>query len=155
MKENKFVPTSKVIQRFMGKVKLSESGCLEWMGSKVKGYGRFWAYGHYRMAHTYLYEYVFGNIPNGLQLDHLCRNEGCVNPLHLEPVTHRENVLRGLSPEVSRQRQLAKTHCPHGHPYNKGNTYYRKDNGGRACRICRRLDAIKQTERRRLERHAK
>lgn len=74
-----------------------------------------------------------------MQLDHLCRNRGCINPDHLEPVTCRENLLRG---QTFQARNAAKTHCPHGHGYDEGNTRFNKD-GSRACRSCERKRARK------------
>jgi len=86
-------------------------------------------------AHRAVYEAVVGPIPEGFQLDHLCRNRACVNPGHLEPVTGAENIRRG----VSHHRSLA--HCPAGHPYDTKNTMRRLETGGpaRRCRQCHRL----------------
>ena len=124
------------IERFFKYVSFLPSGCWEWQGAKIKGYGCFWDGRRYTRAHRFIYEYLNGAIPAGLESDHLCRNRACVNPKHIEPVTSRENTMRGLSPELLRQQQLSKTHCPQGHPYNTTNTY-RYPNGRRDCRICR------------------
>ena len=89
-------------------------------------------------AHRAVYEAIIGAIPDGLQLDHLCRVRACVNPAHLEPVTCRENIRRGLTGI----HQRSKTHCPAGHPYDEANTLRRPDRGGiivRRCRECHRL----------------
>lgn len=89
-------------------------------------------------AHRFAYELLVGLIPEGLHIDHLCRNRGCVNPTHLEPVTQRENNLRGESPIA---KEAAKTHCPQGHPYDEANTVVEQRGHGRTarrCRICRR-----------------
>lgn len=71
--------------------------CWEWSGSVIKstGYGQVWADGTNHLAHRVVYELLIGPIPEGLQLDHLCRNRRCVNPEHLEPVTGKENIRRG------------------------------------------------------------
>jgi len=77
---------------------------------------------------------VNGPIPEGLDLDHLCRNRWCVNPEHVEPVTRRENLIRG---QTTIAQNVSKTHCPAGHAYDETNTYYYR--GMRQCRICRDL----------------
>ena len=103
------------------------------------------AEGKQRDAHRVVYEEYVGQIPEGLQLDHLCHtfdkdctgghscpHRRCVNPAHLEPVTHRENALRGVSFSAA---NAVKTHCANGHEYTPENTYYRTPTH-RACRIC-------------------
>lgn len=102
-------------------------GCWHWTGYlSDQGYGRLWDGKAVQYAHRLSFEMFRGQIPDGLDLDHLCRNRGCVNPAHLEPVTRRENVSRG---------KALITHCPHGHEYTPQNTIYRKA-GGRVCRTC-------------------
>jgi hypothetical protein len=118
--------------RAMRHVELS-AGCWRWTGALTSaGYGHVnVGGGKYRMAHVLIYEEVLGPIPDGLELDHLCRNHACVRPDHLEAVTHLENVRRGRAgwPEAARTR------CPRGHAYDEDNTkYYR---GMRYCRACR------------------
>lgn len=114
-----------------------EDQCWEWTGALSDGYGYFKrAVGlEPRMvkAHRYAYTYLLGEIPEGLVLDHLCRNRKCVNPLHLEPVTNEENILRG---ESGPARNARKTHCPQGHPYDELNTYTHTS-GWRQCKTCR------------------
>ena len=95
-----------------------------------------------RSAHIVAYEWKYGLVPEGLELDHLCRNPSCVNPDHQEAVTHSENSFRGNTGQWLSNKQRAKTHCPHGHTYDFLNTYYRPD-GGRGCRICRSLAILK------------
>lgn len=93
------------------------SGCWEWTGAvDLNGYGVVYGNGRMRKAHRVLYEKANGTVPHGLELDHLCRNRKCVNPDHLEPVTHRENILRGVGTAASRARQ---THCKHGHEFGE------------------------------------
>lgn len=113
------------------------SGCWLWTGTiNDSGYGRFNVSDRRERAHRLLYEYLKGPIPEGLILDHLCRVRSCVNPDHLEPVTQGENVRRGMAGATQRARQLAKTHCPHGHDYTPENTSYNW-RGARVCRACR------------------
>lgn len=87
--------------------------CWLWKASTTTlGYGQVQFEGRLRRAHRVVFETLVGPIPPGLQLDHLCRNPGCVNPAHLEPVTPRENTLRGLAPSAVNSRKI---HCPQGH----------------------------------------
>lgn len=93
--------------------------------------------GHATAPHRWLYEQVSGEpIAEGYEPDHLCRVRNCVNPAHLEPVTRRENVFRGIgNPTVE---NAGKTHCPQGHPYDEANTYHRAYDHSRQCRACNR-----------------
>ena len=123
---------------FMRRVDKQENGCWYWTGTKDRlGYGRVHdARDHcQRLAHRIGYELFKGPIPEGLMLDHLCRNPSCVNPDHLEAVDAFTNQARG---ETLTARNLAKTHCPHGHPYSGENLMIKKD-GTRACRTCKNV----------------
>ncbi len=110
--------------------------CWEWGGNKYpNGYGRFTIKSKGRLAHRISYGLYTGEIPDGLVLDHLCRNKGCVNPKHLEPVTSRENLLRSEITMASMARK--KTHCYKGHEFSKENTS-KYSNGSRRCKQCQR-----------------
>lgn len=111
--------------------------CWEWLAYRPDdGYGRYrCGPGSPRLAHRVVYELLVGPIPEGLQLDHLCRVRHCVNPDHLEPVTGRVNVLRGDTVVAA---NAAKVECDSGHAFDAVNTYVRT-NGGRLCRTCRRV----------------
>ncbi len=111
----------------------SETGCWIWQRYKEKGYGRMKIGGHFFLSHRVAYTGWKGPIPDGKVLDHLCRNPSCCNPDHLEPVTSRENVLRGNTIPAS---HASKTHCANGHEYTDETTRYRKQDGSRECRIC-------------------
>jgi len=107
--------------------------CWTWKGTTLNGYGTFYDGKKSVFAHRQSYELIKGNIPDGLQLDHLCRNRLCVNPEHLEPVTCKENINRGNTGDNQRD----KTHCPQGHPYS-GENLRITSLGYRECRICSR-----------------
>lgn len=116
--------------RFWAKAEKTES-CWEWRGTRDRaGYGRFSDGRRFgtNIAHRISYLLTHGSIPAGLDLDHLCRNRGCVNPDHLEPVTHHENCLRGA--------QAQQTHCINGHPFNEENTRIRVHRDGSPYRQC-------------------
>ena len=123
-------------ERFWAKVSpVPNTGCWMWTGYCTPlGYGKAWRHPRVWLAHRLAYHALVGAIPDGLELDHLCRAPGCVNPIHLEPVTHRENCLRGTGFSAANAR---KTHCIHGHEFSPTNTL-RKKGGRRLCRICRR-----------------
>ena len=97
-----------------------EDGCWRWTGPTAGGYGRVQIY-----AHRWMYEREVGPIPDGLQIDHLCRNPLCVNPEHLEPVTHAEN----------QRRKSERPVCGKGHVFTEETTYW-TPKGYRKCRIC-------------------
>ena len=137
--KNNFDPYNdvNVIKRFWKYVKIpkNKENCWEWIGTKSHKYGQFWNGSKRVQAHRFSYELLNDSIPKGMVIDHLCRNEGCVNPEHLEVVTHTENVKRGLAGFVTGLRNRAKKMCPYGHPYDEENTYVDKTNR-RCCRAC-------------------
>ena len=133
--------TDKDFERFSRLAIPQPSGCIEWIGARHPhgGYGCFgtkqngkWGL---RRAHRIAYMHFVGPIPDGLTIDHLCRNTACVNPSHLEAVTDRVNVLRGSSPPALNSR---KTHCKYGHEFTAENIY-RTASNGRKCRTCQQL----------------
>lgn len=127
------VGSDKLLRRLNKKIVINKStGCWDWIAAKSYGYGCIGlGYKTYRV-HRLLYAMTRGAPDPNLECDHLCRNRGCVNPEHIEMVTHRENILRGKAPQAENAK---KTHCPSGHPYDDKNTIRRR-RGGRDCRIC-------------------
>ena len=124
-------------QRFWTKV--DKTGpCWEWTGyRRPDGYGQVRVDGVLLAAHRYSWSLRYGPVPDGLTLDHLCRNPACVRPSHLEPVTRGENVRRGIVGLLNRARITSTSECQRGHPFDAENTYV-KPNGVRACRTCKR-----------------
>src|SRR5262252_1558526 len=121
-------------ERFVSKIRVRRNGCWQWMGSfRSGGYGVAWSRREYRAvgAHRLAYEHFIGEIPNRLEIDHLCRNRWCVNPTHLEIVTRGENTKRAND---------ARTHCKHGHRFTPNNTAVYK--GMRYCLKCKRDSAM-------------
>ena len=127
------------------------SGCWLWTAATtVAGYGQLGRAGGRGqtawMAHRLSWELHRGPIPAGMHIDHLCRNPACVNPDHLEPVTQRENLLRGVGVSAV---NAAKTHCANGHAFTPQNTYVFPRNGSRQCMMCRRAVDAKRASRKR------
>lgn len=125
--------------RLWAKVVKHPGGCWEWTGTAPNGYGQIRLGGledGKARVHRLVYEMLVGPIPDGLTIDHLCRNKLCCNPAHLEAVTIRENILRsdGITAKSAR-----KTHCANGHPLTGYNVAIRnRPGGGRRCRTCMR-----------------
>lgn len=138
-----------VAERFFAKV--NKTGhCWIWTASPTQCYGQFYVNGRQVKAHRWAYELLVGPIPDGLSLDHLCRTPKCVRPDHLEPVSHKTNVLRGAAPTAL---NAIKTHCPQGHPYDEANTYI-DARGRRGCRVCRLISKREGMRRMRAARAA-
>lgn len=123
-------------QRIRAKIDFSGEHWLWVAGKDGNGYGKVrWGHDHrIQKAHRVVYEILVGAILGHLESDHLCPFRACVMPLHLEPVTHRANMLRG---DTVVARNARKAHCPREHPYSAVNTLYRKS-GARICRTCAR-----------------
>lgn len=126
-------------ERFWEKVVITGfTECWLWGGAKTNGYGSIGYQTEgggktkHISSHRAAYQLLIGPIPDNLDLDHLCRNPGCCNPKHLEPVTHRENVLRGEGPSAKQARQ---THCKRGHPLSGDNLL--PYSYGRVCKTCK------------------
>lgn len=123
---------------------LKTDTCWLWMGNRdLAGYGRFYDGKKQVKAYRLIYELFIDKIPQGLSIDHLCRNKFCVNPGHLEPVTKLENLRR--SPLWTGN----KTHCSRGHIFNNENTYIHASSKQRVCRPCQ---AARMRERRQVRR---
>jgi len=146
--------TTPPVDRFWAKVEKTE-GCWIWTGATDDdGYGLFWGIRQRgekgcRFSHIVAYELTVGPVPDGLELDHLCRHRACVRPDHLEAVTHKTNLVRGSGFSGVNAR---KTACHRGHPFDAANTRIRAG-GHRYCRTCQRASehAYKARKRRRRE----
>lgn len=128
-------------ERFWSKVGApDQNGCWIWRGKlKNNGYAQIVANGRQFVAHVFSYRLMRGLIPKGKELDHTCRNRSCVNPAHLEPVTHRENVLRGMGLAAKCARRSS---CKNGHPFTADNTKLRGHS-----RVCITCEHVRNNER--------
>ena len=119
-----------------GRVNKTDS-CWIWTGAATRGgYGCFTLGNKPYLAHRWSYVQTHGEIPEGKEIDHMCGVTRCMNPDHLEAVTHQENLMRG---QTTCAAHAVKTECPSGHPYSGSNLYLWK--GIRQCRTCRKIRA--------------
>lgn len=129
--------------RMAEKITVTPAGCWQWTGAvQSKGYGSIGQGGRSFLTHRVAYELLVEQIPAHLQIDHLCRNKRCCNPLHLEPVTAQVNC--------SRTPRARKTHCVNGHPLSGDNLVLKSRRNGRVirnCRACQRADGLRYRER--------
>lgn len=131
-------------ERFWEKVAAPDSdGCRRWRAGAARGgYGIFYLGGgraekQYESAHRVAYRLAGNEIPAGFVVDHLCRHPWCVEPTHLEAVTHDENLRRGVGRDITRARHARVTHCPEGHEYTPENTYLSgPGHRNRNCKTC-------------------
>lgn len=144
---NRFVSTLPPIARFFSHVRKLPNECWEWTANKNQcGYGRLFVSGKLIVAHRWYFEHLRGEIQDGQELDHLCRNRVCVNPAHLEVVDRRTNIIRGSGPEVARQRLLAhnpnafktKEFCCRGHALS-GDNLIRTKRRAKRCKLCEQI----------------
>lgn len=138
-------------ERFAEKWREDENGCHVWTAAKISnGYGYFHL-GTGRLAHRVAWEWANGPVPEGEQLDHLCRNRACVNVKHLEPVTCRENVLRGVGVSALNSK---KTQCPRGHAFSEKVKVRNGKPASRQCLECNRVSASALRQRRKQAKSA-
>ena len=144
------VPPDEMRRRVCSRVQVLDCGYVThcWISDRVKqpnGYTKIGVGGSTLLTHRVAYEAFIGPIPDGLQIDHRCKQKACCNPDHLEPVTCRENLLRG---DTLTAAQVAATHCKRGHPYDEANNYIRADRPGvRGCRACRNSWRLRAAQR--------
>lgn len=135
-----------ILQRIIKKLIVNPcTGCWLWAGSTSShGYSTMYVSKGSHLVHRRLWEELRGEIPAKMELDHLCRNRACINPEHLEIVSHQQNVVRGINPAIAAAREkgkaLARTHCRKGHIWDNPKTSWVIKRGrviiNRQCRFC-------------------
>lgn len=132
---------TKDLRRLFSKIHIDQATeCWIWIAFRYQGYGRTIWRGKVISVHRLMYAWLVAPIPVGFaarkiaQLDHLCKNRACCNPLHLELVSQKTNILRSSAPSASYAKR---THCPKGHEFTPENTY-RFKRGERICKVCQR-----------------
>jgi len=145
--------TKPLLERLLAKRSIDPvTGCWNFQGTKPNGYGQI-TLGRrgegIALTHVVAYRAFVGDIPEGLELDHLCRNPACFNPSHLEPVTHQVNIQRGDWPHKGGMAMAAirraQTHCLRGHEFTEDNT--RVYDGRRWCKSCDKIRYRNKLER--------
>lgn len=124
-----------ILERIAASTIMLPNNCHGWTASRAgHGYPYISFNGKRQLVHRITHEQMFGPIPEGKEAHHECENKGCINPLHIRPVSHSENIKLSNPWKSSWLRK--KTHCPEGHEYNQSNTYLWR--GYRHCRSCRK-----------------
>lgn len=134
-----------VAERIGARIVPGDNGCTEWIGSHDRGYSKFSIRSGVSVwVHRWTWEQANGPVPDGLELDHLCRNRGCVNPEHIEAVTHEVNTQRGKFLEHGSSAEF----CKNGHPRTPENRVGRKERRGVSgeCKVCHR-DRMRRSHR--------
>lgn len=144
------------LDRFYSKVNISPfAECWEWLGFKNKnGYGKFHSWNGKKQdqnAHRFSFKHFNGPLLDGMVIDHICRNPGCVNPRHLRQVTPKINAIENNS--SAPYFNSKKTHCPRGHEYSQENTAIY--GGARVCRVCKKNQTRASQQRRKLNKQEK
>lgn len=139
--------------QYMVAIQEDTDSCWLWKGKhrKPRQYPAFKIDGKHIQVHRWTYEHFVGPVPEGLLVDHLCNNNNCLNPWHLEPKTSLANTMRGSTPA---RRNAERTHCIHGHPFDEANTRYRKSYTSerlhRWCATCNLIHSREMKAKRRV-----